>query len=81
MFLASSRNSVAAQIQLLKKLNCKCLLSLAPRPLLVTAILTTYEISMLQVTSVRELHGVKLPHYVFVMDAEEEKIDRPLFVV
>ena len=81
MFLTPSRNSVAAQIQLLKKLSCKCLLSPAPRPPPITAIINTYEIRMLQVTNFRDLLGIKLSHYASVMDTKEEKIDRPLFVV
>lgn len=80
MFLTSPRNSVAAQIELFKKLNCKWLLSPAPRPPPVTAILTAYEVRVLEVPSVRDLLETKHPLFPYDMHAAK-MIDRPLFAV
>ncbi|MCJ1263406.1 hypothetical protein MMC22_003276 [Lobaria immixta] len=44
MFLASPRDNVAAQINLLSRLKCKTMISPSPRPPPVTAILDAYEL-------------------------------------
>ena len=80
MFLTSPYNSVAAQIELFRKLTCKCLLSPDPRTLPVTAIPAACEVRVLQVPDIHDLFGTNNPHYPFDMNAEE-MIDRPMFAV
>lgn len=59
MFLASPRNSVAAQINLLNRLKCKTVLSPSPRPPPVTAILDVHQLHVIDIPSVQELLGKK----------------------
>lgn len=65
MFLASPRDNVAAQINLLSRLKCKTMISPSPRPPPVTAILDAYELRVLEIPNVQELLSKKSPQIPF----------------
>lgn len=80
LFLPSPRNSIAAQIQLLKQLDCNCLLSSDPKPPAVTALATEYDIKVLEVPPVGDLldhehQAVSLPKELSIVQSD------PFFVM
>ena len=80
MFLTSPRNSVAAQINLFDKLNCRVILSPSPRPPPVTTILATHEIRVVEVPTVDDLLGKNHPHFLFDK-TDSEALNEPLCAV
>lgn len=80
MFLTSPRNSVAAQINLLDRLNCTIMLSSNPRPPSVTAILAAHELRVFEVPSVEDLLDKKYAHFPYKKAFAEARSD-PLFAV
>lgn len=80
MFLASPRNSVAAQISLLSRLKCKTMVLPSPHPLSLTAILHEHELRVLEIPSVQELLSQKSPLFPFKMTFSEA-FSKPLFIV
>ena len=80
MFLPSPRNSVAAQINLLDRLNCKTILHPSPCPPSVSAILASHSCRAEEIPGVDNLLETHHPHFAF--DKSYDKVmDDPLFAV
>ncbi|KAJ5613188.1 NRPS-like enzyme [Penicillium lagena] len=81
MFFTSPRNSIAAHASLLKRLNCKTLISPNPRPAPITAIVEAVDgVQVLEVASVDELLGEVFPHFPFEKTLATAAAE-PLFVI
>jgi len=80
MFLPSPRNSITAQVELIKKLDCKIMLSPTPQLAPTTAILSAIELQVLEVPSVEELLDTKYPHFPYNKSYESAFLE-PIFAV
>ncbi|KAJ5083746.1 NRPS-like enzyme [Penicillium angulare] len=65
MFLTSPRNSAIAHQSLLKRLNCKTLITSSPRPPPANIILEAYPLNVLEAPGLDELLDIQYPHFPF----------------
>ncbi|KAF7133671.1 hypothetical protein CNMCM5793_004969 [Aspergillus hiratsukae] len=81
IFLPSPRNSTAAQLHLLSKLNCNKIATTDPEPACVPTILAEYDMTKIQIPALRQLldcHDV--PNYPYAKTYEDAK-DDPIFIL
>ena len=78
LFLTSPRNSVAAQISLFKRPQCKTLISFAPRPPAVTAIIDSQDFRVVEVPGMEYFLDIHHPHVPFTRNFGEGAL-RPFF--
>jgi acyl-coenzyme A synthetase/AMP-(fatty) acid ligase len=81
MFFTSPRNSIAGHTSLLKRLNCKTLISPSPRPAPITTIVEAVDdVQVLEVASVDELLGETFPHVPYEKTLATAGAE-PMFVI
>lgn len=76
MFLTSPRNSAVAHQSLFKKLDCNTLLTSAPQPPFIGAILDAYPMKVVEIPNLQTLLTTKYPHFEYSKTYPESVLDR-----
>lgn len=76
MFMASPRNSLAAQDHLFKQLNCTKLLTPVPRPPPVVALAENLKLNVIEVPSVADLLNKEYAHFEYTRTYPEHVRDK-----